>query len=97
MKLYNPTNESLEIQYNGSKYSIKAGETKEIENEVAKHWKDTIHLFLEDVDSIKASTFDEEPEHTDEEETDLKSEEGGELLEGEVSKDEAPEKTKKTK
>ena len=47
VNVYNPHSEDLSIQYLGVVYSLKAGETKALPEEVALYWKEHIHNFLE--------------------------------------------------
>lgn len=47
MKLYNPTDNDVEITFNGVEYSIKSLSIKDLPEKVAKHWKENIHQFLE--------------------------------------------------
>lgn len=47
MKIKNPTDSDIEIQFKGIKYSVPAnGELNSVPEEVAKFWKTSIHEFI---------------------------------------------------
>lgn len=51
----NPTGKELEIMYKGIVYSIPANGQTNLPDEVASHWKEHIHQFIElKDDSVKA-------------------------------------------
>lgn len=47
MILYNPTNENVQIQYQGVVHTLDSKETKEFSDEVGTFWKFRVHSFLE--------------------------------------------------
>lgn len=46
MTLHNPTKNKIEIKYKGVDYSIDAGKSSQLDDEVATHWVTKIHQFL---------------------------------------------------
>ena len=47
MILHNPTKNEVEIIYEGTVYLIEANKSKEIPDNVAKHWVKNVHKFIE--------------------------------------------------
>lgn len=69
MKVINPTDKDLQIQYKGDVYSVKANDSVNVPSDVAEYWKSMIHNFLQveeeseqktspetEIDSKKAKT-----------------------------------------
>lgn len=53
VKIYNPENKVLSIQFEGEIYSLPAAGVGELPKEVAEYWVGRIHQFLEYVDEDK--------------------------------------------
>lgn len=56
INLHNPHSEDCTITFKGKSYTVSAGETVEIPEDVATYWKNQIHKFLEIVETIKELT-----------------------------------------
>lgn len=46
MKIINPTDKKLEMQFEGTTYSVEAEDSTEVSNKVATHWKKNVHSFI---------------------------------------------------
>ncbi len=47
MRVTNPTESKIDMTLNGIAYSIGAKDSKDVSEEIAKHWKEKVHSFVE--------------------------------------------------
>ena len=75
MKVINPTDSAIEIQYKGVIYSVEGNDSVEVPEEAAVHWKTNLHNFLileeSAVETVVPKVKEEEVVETVTEETEV--------------------------
>ncbi len=88
MKIINPTENKLEMQFEGTTYTVEADDSTEVSEKVATHWKENVHSFIVvETDEVKVAPKVEDKKEDVIEDEDIVSEKDMKAIDEAIARD----------